>query len=230
MEFGHELKRFCTAEEASLIAVGLPIPNHLMSSSVTRSEVADDSQQSNSNLEKIGQAAIIKEAIIIEVGLAYHAINGSAKVVMPTTVIEIAQPSYYHDGGISREPLPESTLITKTSIAKFFYDAGDFDLAKLFDRKESYRSSKKLDEFLANENIPEGLRVAILVYKECWENLPFGMNSPTKAQLVEFIKAEGVTKEVDIEAIIRNSKPDDFEFKGGVPKPDSLKWAPLKER
>jgi len=239
MKFGHEIKRFCTAEEASRIAVGLPIPTPHNSSDVTGSGVAEDSKQSNSSFEKIGQAAIIKEALINEIGLAYHAIDCRAKVVLPTTVIVLAQTSYYDDGGF-KEALPEESLITKTSIGKWFYDAGHLDMAKLFDPDESYLPSGKFNHIVRKLRVGDPERqslsflidLADMVSEACWENIPDDMNKPTHKQITEHIYTLDTKRELDKKTIgaLIVVITTNYPFKGGKPNPKLKKWLPKSER
>jgi hypothetical protein len=235
MKLDTKYKRFYTAEQAALVAVGLGhqysnIPMHTINNRPIMAALADDKEKYNNCLDLLEEAERIKDALLGEISVAYTAINENVKAYSDTVIVLVNQQYTQPDGSNEKIPLIDNTTITGLSIAQWFYDAGFSDIAKLFDPEESYRSSKILNDALSKQNVPENLKVAVLVFKHCWENLPLGMNSPTKIQLEEFIRAEGVTKDVDIEAIIRISKPDGFQFKGGVAKPGSLKWTPLKER
>ncbi|NQZ09423.1 MAG: hypothetical protein HRT35_19900 [Algicola sp.] len=103
----------------------------------------------------------------------------------------------------------------------------DYDIALITD----YNSNQKTDyeaDFEADD-IPTNLYLAYGIFKDVWSNIPQDMRSPTKAQMIDYLKTRGVSVAADVEAIIRLSKPDDVTF-GGHGDASKLKWKPQNKR
>ncbi len=140
-------KKYITADQAALLAVGLSefktISNasaHLLGGPEPRFTLDDDdngvianhNEQSIKNHDLIGEANAIKEALIDELWLVDPLLDDSFIGNVDNTHLELAhraQASEFEDYFV-----PEKSTITRNSLAIWFYHMGDTTKAKVFNQ------------------------------------------------------------------------------------------------